>query len=379
MVKRSLLIALAATLLGLPLFAPVAEVHAQELPGFVVGAVAEVVAHKEKPFNSDNKIKQGSGVFADHGGCLYTNAHVVMNVDTKELEPRLAVNITTNRARRPTFAFEGEAVFVDVGLDLAYVCPVRDTGIFTEYFDRVDEPMFEKRKFGEEVFIMGFPAAGEGTITISPGHIIGFMENPDVEKWLGTPELDGEYLKIYKTDALSGPGVSGGVMVNSKLELVGVPFAGTLLPGAFIFSLSEDVYQEFDRRMRTHLYRENLVPLDCVYDITTHYYRQGGAAFYDQACTMAFDEAMEHEVASMFAAFCGQAIPSSRLVSAVKRSKELGDLSQWSQSIEAKCGPSASAPAPSLLPPSPTISQEHLTSGSYSYGYALLSAPRYFL
>jgi hypothetical protein len=205
--------------------------------------------------------------------------------------------------------------------------------------------MFEKRNFGEEIIVMGYPAAGEGTITISPGHIIGFMQNPDLTQWQGTPVLEAEQLKIYKTDALAGPGVSGGVMVNKDLELVGVPFAGTTLPGAFIFTLSEDVYQEFNRRMRAQMYRDGLVPLDCVLDPDEGYYRRASVPYYDQNCTMEVDEFMEREVKQMYTAFCGKEIPTPRLVNAIRRSKELGDLSKWSASVEARCGKPKTAPA----------------------------------
>lgn len=346
-----------------------AQARAQELPDFVIGAVAEVVAHKESPFNSETRIKQGSGVFIDHGGCLYTNSHVVLNFDTGEPEPYFAVNITTNRARKPQYAFEAEVLYVDQGLDMAYLCPVKDNGVFTEYFDRVAEPMFEQRKFGESVFIMGFPAAGEGTITISPGHIIGFIENPNVEEWLGTPELDTDALKVYKTDALAGPGVSGGVMVNSNLDLVGVPFAGTILPGAFIFSLSENVYQEFDRRMREDLYRNGFVPLDCVYDLDSGYYLQSGVKFYDQSCSMPFDKDMEYEVNQTYAAFCGQEIKSARRVNVIRRSKQLGDLSKWSESVEAKCGKAETKPEEPIKPEK----RPSLQAGTFAYGFSRLS------
>lgn len=325
------------------LLSPLSGLSAQELPNYVIGAVAEVVTHSEKPFNSGNRIKQGSGVFVDHNGCLYTNSHVVLNFETGEPEPRLAVNISDDRSSRAKYAFEGKIVHVEQGLDLAYVCPTSDQGIFTDYFERISEPMFNVRNFGEEVIVMGYPAAGEGTITVSPGHIIGFMQNPDLSQWQGTPQLEAEQLKIYKTDALAGPGVSGGVMVNKDLQLMGVPFAGTTLPGAFIFTLSEDVYQEFDRRMQAQMYRDGLVPLDCVRD--DGYYRQSGEKFYDQSCTMPVDEAMEREVTQMYAAFCGKEISTTRLVNAIRRSKELGDLSKWSASIEARCGKPEAAPA----------------------------------
>lgn len=317
---------------------------AQPLPDVVMLGVAQIVAYTSKPFNQQSRIKQGSGIFVDNGGCLYTNAHVALNLDTDKVEPHLVVNVTQNRAEEPSFLFEAELIYVDQNLDMAYLCPIEDTGAYTLFFERFREPMFEKRQFGDDVWVMGFPAAGEGTITISPGHIIGFLQNPDLSQWLGTPELDGSKLKIYKTDALSGPGVSGGVMVDKDMRLVGVPFAGTLLPGGFIFTLAEDVYLRFEHDLRTYLHASNLVPSDCVYDEGSGYYQRAGQKFYDQQCRWDEDKNMETVMKQMYASFCGKDMSVHHLVPAVRRSKELGDLAKWSDAVTKMCPGKDAAP-----------------------------------
>ncbi len=332
---RTLVISAAVASLA---FFPSAVAQAATAPNFIIRAVAEVTTYTQEPFDDNTSIKQGSGVFIDHGGCLYTNSHVVINAETGEVDPHIGIAIATDRGRAPEFAFEGEAVFVDQSLDLAYVCPKEPNGVFTEYFERFSEPHFDSRAFGEDVWVLGYPASGEGTITVSPGNIVGFIENPDVSQWLGIVRLDTEQLKLYKTDALAGPGVSGGVMIDQEYRLVGVPFAGSIIAGAFTFVLSEDVYLEFERRVQAHLFAQGLVPLDCVYDGDSGYFVQSSQRFYDNQCTLAYDEAMEHEVKLMHKAFCAVDISPKRLVSAVRRSKELGDLSKWSDSILARCG-----------------------------------------
>jgi hypothetical protein len=82
-----------------------------------------------------------------------------------------------------------------------------------------------------------------------------------------------------------------------------------------------------------------------VLDPDEGYYRRAGVPYYDQHCTMEVDEFMEREVKQMYAAFCGKEIPTPRLVNAIRRSKELGDLSKWSASVEARCGKPKTAPA----------------------------------
>lgn len=312
--------------------------QAATAPDYIIRAVAEITTYSQMPFDDNTSIKQGSGVFIDHGGCLYTNAHVILNAETGEPDPHIGVAIATDRSRAPEFAFEGEAVFVDQSLDLAYVCPKEPNGIFTEYFERFREPMFEERAFGEDVWVLGYPAAGEGTITVGPGRIVGFINDPDVSQWLGVVNLDTPKLKLYKTDALAGPGVSGGVMIDSQQRLMGVPFAGSIIAGAYTFVLSEDVYLEFERRLQQHLFAQGLVPLDCVYDAESGYFVQSSLKYYDNQCASAYDQNMETEVKLMHQAFCAVDISQERLIAAIRRSKELGDLSKWSDSILARCG-----------------------------------------
>jgi len=322
---------------SLAVLAQPAQTQAATLPNFVIGGVAQITAYSAAPFDENSSMHSGSGVFVDHGGCVYTNAHVVLNSETHEPVPFLGVAVAKNRSRAPEFLYSAEIVFVDPTLDLAYLCPFVETGIFTEYFDRLTEPGFEQTAFGEDVWLLGYPGAGEGTVTVSPGHIVGFIDNPDVTYWSGLLNVDETQLKLYKTDALAGPGVSGGVMIDNQYRLKGVPFAGTVLPGAFVFVLSEDVYQEFEHRLDTYRYAQGLVPLDCVMDTESGYYLQSGVQFYDRQCRFSRDANMEFEVKNTYKAFCSVDISQPRMMEAIRRSKELGDLSAWSDSVLARC------------------------------------------
>ncbi len=341
--------------------------NAQLLPNFVVGAVAEVSAYKDVPFVKENRLKQGSGVFVDHRGCLYTNSHVALDLTIDEPVPHIVVKVTKDRSRPPEFAFEGEVIYVDQGLDLAYVCPKEETDLFTHFFLRRDSAQYEQVPFGKEVWVMGYPGAGEGTITISPGHVVGFIEQPDTTQWVGVPDLDPSRLSLYKADALAGPGISGGLLVDEDLNLMGIPFAGSLVPGAFIFVLSEKVYMQFERQIRQHLHEEGMVPSDCVYDEQTKYYYRAGEAYYDDLCEYSFDADMETEVRNAYMAFCKETIPQSRLVPAIARSKELGSLAKWSASLSEMCplGEEQDAHMPDT--------QVSLQPGTFAYGKARLS------
>ena len=316
--------------------------RAQTLPNYVMGGVAEVVAYSKSPFVKENKLKKGSGVFVDHGGCLYTNSHVVLDLSKPEhpLVPHLIVNIATNRAQPAVYTFDGEALFVDEGLDLAYVCPKyanQTKKLFTHFFEQSTKPMFAKHSFGDDIWLLGYPESGEGTITVSPGHLVGFIEKPDVSQWQGTPALSPADLKLYKVDALSGPGISGGVMIDQNQRLVGVPFAGTIAPGAFIFSLSEDVYLEFGKRLEKYMHAQGLVPEKCKLQVSTGYYKLGAKKFYDRQCTLAQDKPMEEELKEMYQAFCGQKIPPSRLIAGMRRVQETHKIGLWSDWLSTVC------------------------------------------
>ena len=356
MKKFTLVTFLLATLI------PSLPVQAQELPDFVVRAVAEVSVYNSKPFEDENKVKQGSGVFVDHGGCLYTNSHVVLNLDIDEVYEHIIISVTEDRDRPPVFLVEGELIYVDQELDLAYVCPKFETDIFTHFFERKKVDNFKSIPFGTEVWIMGHPDAGLETITISPGHIVGFVDEPDTSDWFGVPDLDPKLLRLYKADALSGPGVSGGLLVDKDLQLLGIPFAGSFNAGAFIFALSEGVYLEFDKRLRAYQYLHNLVPSDCVFDLESDYYYRSGVAHYDDQCELPYDELMEREVKSTWTAFCGTEISSQRLVPAVRRSKQLGDLGQWSDNMLLIC------------PGDEEVVDVELVAGDFAYGHSRLAS-----
>ncbi len=311
--------------------------QAAPLRNFVINAVAEVTAYKSEPFDVNSSIKQGSGVFVDNGGCLYTNSHVVIDIESGAVEPHIGVAIQKDRAHAPEFAFEGEVLFVDQNVDLAYVCPLGKTKVFTDYFERATAPKFDTHHFGDSVWAIGYPASGEGTVTVAPGHIVGFIDSPDISEWSGLVKLDVTQLKLYKTDALAGPGISGGVLIDDNYQLVGVPFAGTAIPGAFTFVLAEDVYQEFGRRLEVEMTNTGRWPSDCVLD-ASGFYEHGGVLYNDRACTSTRNLNMEYEVKNIYKSFCSVDISKERMMEAIRRSQQLGDLSAWSDSVIARCG-----------------------------------------
>ncbi len=309
------------------------------LPDTVQQAIGKIEAHSEDVFDETSLITYGSATFIDHGGCFFTNSHAVVNLfsDPHEQHPYFQVLIEKQKGQDPEVAFEAEILFVDEEVDLAYGCPKEETRVFTNYFERFSEDLFFERSYGEEVWLGGYPQDGLTTLTIAPGHIVGFLDEPDISHFGGLPNVNQERLRLYKADSLAGPGISGGVAFTTGLKLVGIPFAGSFNPGGFVFLIGERMYQEFEEDVRAHLVAEGLVPADCIYEKESGYYLRGGGKFYDNQCAYSFDEAYEEEVKKIYRLFCEEEISAHKLVSAVTRSKQLQDLTPWTELTLAQC------------------------------------------
>lgn len=313
----------------LPSITPAA---AQVVSDSLTQGVARIVTYSDTPFNEETRLLQGSAIFVDHNGCFYTNSHVVLDLETDELLPHVVVYTSEDRGKAPVQSFEAEMIFVDRAVDLAYGCPKGDSDVFSHFFTRKSQNSFSRHAFGEEVYSVGYPDSGTETITISSGQIVGFMDHPDLEEFIGFPGLDKTRLRVYKTDALAGPGVSGGALLDKNFELLGIPFAGTLVPGAFVFNLSEDTYLDFEKEIRKYFYREGLAPVACRLSLTTGYYMlEDKTEYYDIQCSLPRNNDMEAEIRRAHKAICGTQIPEFRVREGAKRSSELGSLDKWNQ------------------------------------------------
>lgn len=312
----------------------------RELPNSIEKAVGKLEAHETNAFDEESLITYGSATFIDHGGCFFTNSHVVLNLSGEEhsLRPYFLLKLATDRGVEPQDAYEAEILFVDEEVDLAYGCPKDpDARIFTNFLPRFKQDQFYNRSYGEEVWLGGYPQEGQQTITLSPGHIVGFMEKPDISEFGGIPGVNQDRLRFYKSDALSAPGISGGIAFSSDFELVGIPFAGSYNAGGFVFLIGEKMYIEFEKDVNAYLIEEGLVPADCVYDWETSYYISGGIQYYDAQCSYPIDELLEQELKQTYSILCSEDIDGRRLVPAARRIKELGDSSQWTELVLDMC------------------------------------------
>ena len=230
-------------------FAPMIT-SAQTLPDAVINAVGRLVVYEEGgEFTEEHQLLQGTATFIDHNGCFFTNSHVVMPID-EELGDEAVVWVQDERDEVAETYYRFEMMLIDESRDLAYGCLIGADDVFTNFFPRPTESGFDSRLFGEPVWVIGYPGAGLETITVSPGNIVGFSDKPDITDFIGLPDVDLEILSIYKVDSLSGSGVSGGVLLSEDWELIGMPFAGSLNPGGFLFILSDTMLIDFEAKIR---------------------------------------------------------------------------------------------------------------------------------
>ncbi len=154
----------------------------------------------------------GSGTFISKDGLILTNAHVV---DGRAQEyDSLAVATTVETDEPPELKYLSEIVAVDYGLDLAIIQVTSDLdgNDVTEEFPFVSTGDSETVEIGDNIRILGYPGIGGDTITFTNGVVSGFTSERSVEgrAWI-------------KTDATIAGGNSGGLAVDARGQLIGVP------------------------------------------------------------------------------------------------------------------------------------------------------------
>ena len=156
-----------------------------------------------------------SGMVISPRGYLLTSIHCISDPASNQpyIEDWLVgIGIVTNTRRPPERLYRARAVVLDYDLDLALLQITADWNgnpldgelnlVALEIGDS------DALEVGDEVWTAGFPGMGSATLTLTKGIVSGFAEQ------------DG--LSWIKTDLMTGPGNSGGMVINAAGELVGV-------------------------------------------------------------------------------------------------------------------------------------------------------------
>jgi len=154
----------------------------------------------------------GSGAIVGLGQYVLTNAHVA--APSLKQGPQyqdctnIAVGITESANEKPSLFLDASIVDIDKSLDLALL---QLDGVAKNLY-----PSFNvsttNMNLDDPVRIIGYPGTGGDTVTLTNGVIAGYDNNGSAQ--------------FYKVSAKISHGNSGGPMVDSKGNLVGIATAG---------------------------------------------------------------------------------------------------------------------------------------------------------
>ena len=167
-----------------------------------------------------------TGTIIDPQGIILTNFHCVADTQTKEFsnpDKMLEVHMTSSYGSPPEFKYYAQVVATKADADLAVLQIVR-TKTGASPTECLNLPAMTIQAGGpaieDAVRAVGYPAFGGSTLTVTDGKIAGLVKFGN-----GDATVNGPHAAI-KITAIIGHGNSGGALVNSKNELIGVPFWG---------------------------------------------------------------------------------------------------------------------------------------------------------
>lgn len=137
----------------------------------------------------------GSGVVFDEQGYIVTNYHVIQNSD------KITVTLTNGKK------VAAKLIGSDQRTDLA-VIKIEEKGLTAARFGDSS-----KLKVGELAVAIGNPLGEQFASTVTTGVISALNRTVDIQE---------QRLKLIQTDAAISPGNSGGALVNSRGEVIGI-------------------------------------------------------------------------------------------------------------------------------------------------------------
>ncbi len=166
-------------------------------------------------------IYHGSGTIITPTGLILTNCHVADPLAmgfSQDLNPdALVIDLVSTEDKPPVSTYLAKVVTEDPTLDLATIQIVANldgskVNKASLHLPSVPIGNSDQVKFGDRLFVFGYPGIGGDTITYVTGDVSGF----DSEDPIGTRAW-------IKTDATVAGGNSGGLATNSLGQIIGVP------------------------------------------------------------------------------------------------------------------------------------------------------------
>ncbi|OQY42060.1 MAG: hypothetical protein B6242_16590 [Anaerolineaceae bacterium 4572_78] len=166
--------------------------------------------------SNDERIWSGSGTIISADGYALTNAHVVLSDQFYEVDS-LLISVTVAEDKLPVPMYIAEIVVIDEYLDLAVLRFTKDMAGNQIEYETLNLPFVklgdsDEVTLGTLIRILGYPSIGGETITLTTGEVGGF-----------TSEAGIEGRAYLKTTATIVGGNSGGLGLNYKGEMIGIP------------------------------------------------------------------------------------------------------------------------------------------------------------
>ena len=174
----------------------------------IARAVVRIVA-----VDAGADVSSGSGTLIHSDGVILTNRHVIVGAEDFRVEMLEDPNeppVPRYRARVSRYSSDADFAVLridrdDRGRPLA-ADAVADVPLVS--------PSSEDARRGAVVFVFGYPALGDGYLSTNSGNITivrnGAVRGQRLPEW-------------YLTDAELAPGNSGGLAVNARGEMIGIP------------------------------------------------------------------------------------------------------------------------------------------------------------
>jgi S1-C subfamily serine protease len=170
-------------------------------------AVVRIVALQD-----GQDLASGSGTLVRSTGLIYTNRHVVEDADDYRIE------LLEDPNELPVPRYLASLAGYSMDVDFAELQIDRDVEGRLIVADQLDLPFLSAvapdARRGDAVFVFGYPGIGEGYLAFTEGTLTtirnGTMNDQRMPVW-------------YQTDAQISPGNSGGLAVNRRGEMVGIP------------------------------------------------------------------------------------------------------------------------------------------------------------
>lgn len=200
----------------------ITKVIENSLPSVVTVGISATISQRN--FRRQIEANIGSGFVISHDGLIITNKHVVADEDAK-------YKVLTNDKK----SYNVEQIYRDPLNDLA-ILKINSSGIKTLKFGNSSV-----LKLGQLVIAIGTPL-GEFTNTVTTGIISGLGRGITA----GSP-FEGYVEKldnVIQTDAAISPGNSGGPLLNSKGQVIGVNTAVAAEGQNIGFAIPADVIKE---------------------------------------------------------------------------------------------------------------------------------------